>query len=254
MSAPPPGPKLSTMHRWATPLQVLLTLGLYLQLSFLGGLAAVPGATGLSLLLEATAGWSRLPRLTVLCMGAFAAYFTYAVCVIFVVGAYRFVTRAGTPVGRYPYFSLKGFQWASYNALILLVRYTCINFLRVTPFINLLHRLMGMKLGARVQINTAVIGDSNLIEIGDDTVIGGDVTLVAHAAERGELIAERVKIGSRVTVGLMAVIFPGVEIGDGAVVAANAVLKKGTRIGAGEIWGGVPAVKLGDRKPKSPNQ
>ena len=26
---------------------------------------------------------------------------------------------------------------SSYNALILLVRYTCINFMRVTPFINL---------------------------------------------------------------------------------------------------------------------
>jgi acetyltransferase-like isoleucine patch superfamily enzyme len=251
MSAPPTSAKLSTLHRWATPLQVLLTVGLYLQLSLLGGLAATPGLYGLSLLFDATAGWNRLGRVAVLGIGGFAAYFTYSVCVIFVVGAFRFVTRAGTPLGRYPYYSGKGYQWASYNALILLVRYTCINFLRVTPFINLLHRLMGMKIGARVQINTAVIGDSNLIEIGDDTVIGGDVTLVAHAAERGELITERVKIGSRVTVGLMAVIFPGVEIGDGAVVAANAVLKKGTRIGPGEIWGGVPAVKLGERKPKA---
>jgi acetyltransferase-like isoleucine patch superfamily enzyme len=138
-------------------------------------------------------------------------------------------------------------QWASYNALILLVRYTCINFLRVTPLLPLFHRLMGMKVGARVQINTAVIGDSNLIEIGDDTVIGGDVTLVAHAAERGDLLTARVKIGSRVTVGLMAVIMPGVEIGDRAVIAANAVLKKGTKVGPGELWGGVPAVKLGAR-------
>ena len=63
-----------------------------------------------------------------------------------------------------------------------------------------------MKVGRRVQINTAVIGDSNLIEIGDDTVIGGDVTLVAHSAERGNLVTGRVRIGSNVTVGLMAMI------------------------------------------------
>jgi len=196
----------------------------------------------------ATEAWPAFLRAAALGVLGFGAYFLYALCVIFVVGAFRIVTFAGTPVGRYSYYSLKGFQWASYNALILLVRYTCINFMRVTPFINLLHRMMGMKLGARVQINTAVIGDSNLIEIGDDTVIGGDVTLVAHSAERGQLVTDRVKIGSRVTVGLMAVIFPGVEIGDGAVVAAGAILVKGTKIGPGEIWGGVPAKKLGDKK------
>jgi acetyltransferase-like isoleucine patch superfamily enzyme len=239
---------LPFLHRWATPLQVLLTLGLYLQLSVLGGVAVAPGLYGWWWLFDATAAWGRPARVVVLGCGAFAAYFTYAVCVLFVVGAFRFITRAGTPLGRYKYYSGKGYQWASYNSLILLVRYTCINFLRVTPFINLFHRMMGMKLGKRVQINTAVIGDSNLIEIGDDTVIGGDVTLVAHAAERGDLVTERVRIGSRVTVGLMAVIMPGVEIGDGAVIAANAILKKGTKVGAGELWGGVPAERLGERR------
>jgi acetyltransferase-like isoleucine patch superfamily enzyme len=241
----------SFLHRWATPLQVLLTLGLYVQLSVLGGLGAAPGLYGWWALFDASADWPRWLRAPALMVGAFLAYFSYSICVLFVVGAFRFLTRAGTPLGRYPYYSMKGYQWASYNALILLVRYTCINFLRVTPFLNLLHRLMGMKLGARVQINTAVIGDSNLIEVGDDTVIGGDVTLVAHAAERGDLVTAPVKIGSRVTVGLMAVIFPGVEIGDDAVIAANAVLKKGTKVGPGEIWGGVPAMKLGEKTPRS---
>lgn len=239
---------LPFLHRWATPLQVLLTLGLYLQLSVLGGLAAAPGLYGWWWLSDATADWSRPARAAVLAVAGFAAYFSYALCVIFVVPVFRFVTRAGSPLGRFKYYSGKGYQWASYNALILLVRYTCINFLRVTPFINLFHSLMGMKLGKRVQINTAVIGDSNLIEIGDDTVIGGDVTLVAHAAERGDLVTERVKIGSRVTVGLMAVIMPGVEIGDGAVIAANAILKKGTKVAPGELWGGVPAEKRGEKK------
>jgi len=242
-----PDPPKSLLHRWATPVQVALTLGLYLQLSALGGLAAAPGLYGWWTVFDATGSWPRAARCVALATAGFAAYFSYAVCVLFVVGAYRFVTRAASPLGRFRYYSREGMQWASYNALILLVRYTCINFLRVTPLLPLFHRLMGMRVGARVQINTAVIGDSNLIEIGDDTVIGGDVTLVAHAAERGDLVTARVKIGSRVTVGLMAVIMPGVEIGDRAVIAANAVLKKGTKVGPGELWGGVPAVKLGAR-------
>jgi acetyltransferase-like isoleucine patch superfamily enzyme len=107
---------------------------------------------------------------------------------------------------------------------------------------------MGMKIGARVQINTAVIADQNLISIGDDTVIGGDVTLVCHAAERGKLVTAPVRIGRNVTIGLMAVVFPGCEIGDGAVIAAGSVLSKGAKVGPGEIWAGVPARRVGRRR------
>lgn len=245
MSQPEP-----LLKRFATPLQTVMTLGLYLQLALLGGVSAAPGLWVFLQVQQWSASWSTWPRLIALGTGGFLGYFTYALCVIFVTGAFRLLTFAGTPLGTFPYYSLKGFQWASYNAIILLVRYSCINWMRVTPFINLFHRLMGMKLGKRVQINTAVIGDSNLIEIGDDTVIGGDVTLVAHSAERGNLVTGRVKIGSNVTVGLMAMVMPGCEIGDRAVIAANAFLPKNTKVAPGEVWAGVPAKKVADRKPR----
>jgi non-ribosomal peptide synthetase-like protein len=242
---------MSLLKRFATPIQVGMTIFLYIQLSIIGGLAATPGVYG-ALKAYAWVGEQNFPdivRVFFACVLGGLAYFAYAITVIFVVPIMR-VTAWGTPEGRFPYYSGKAFRWASYNALILLVRYSCINFMRVTPFINLFHSLMGMRLGKRVQINTAVIGDSNLIEIGDDTVIGGDVTLIAHSAERGDLVAERVRIGKNVTVGLMAVVMPGCEIGDGAVIAANAVLQKGTKVGPGEIWGGVPARKIGQKGEK----
>lgn len=232
----------------ATPLQVVMTLILYVQISVAAGVAAAPGVYAAFWLHGRITAGGVSPFVSILvgCICAALAYFMYALTVILVVPLFRIIAW-GSPEGRYPYYSFKAFQWASYNALILLVRYTCINFLRVTPFIRLFHRLMGMKIGHRVQINTAVIGDSNLITIGDDTVIGGDVTLVAHSAERGDLVTGRVHIGKNVTVGLMAVIFPGCEIGDGAVIAANAVLQKGTKIAPGEVWGGVPARKIGTK-------
>ena len=239
---------MSALKRLATPLQVGLTLFMYVEIAVVAGLAMTPGVYGALRLYGwvTTLGVPDIVRVLAACVLGALAYFAYALTVIFVAPLFRLLAP-GTPEGRFPYYSFKAFQWASYNALILLVRYSCINFLRVTPFIVLFHRLMGMKIGRRVQINTAVIGDSNLIEIGDDTVVGGDVTLVGHSAERGELVTARVRIGKGVTLGLMSVIFPGCEIGDGAVLAANAVLQKNTKVGAGEIWGGVPARKLGER-------
>jgi non-ribosomal peptide synthetase-like protein len=243
-------PSEPLLKRFATPLQTVMTLALYLQLSVLGGLAAAPGLWVFQQVDALSTGWSTWPRLIALCTGGWLGYFTFTVCIIPVTGIFRLITFAGTPLGTYPYYSMKGFQWASYNAIILLVRYTCINWMRVTPLLVVFHRLMGMKLGKRVQINTAVIGDSNLIEIGDDTVIGGDVTLIGHSAERGNLVTGRVKIGSNVTVGLMAMIMPGCEIGDRAVIAANAFLPKDTRVGPGEIYAGIPAKKVGERQKK----
>ncbi len=181
--------------------------------------------------------------------GALAAgYFAFGLALLVVVPVARWVTFArGTPVGRFPYLSAGAWRWASYNALTLMVRFTFVNWIRVTPFLPLYHRLMGMKLGARVQINTGVVADQNLISIGDDTVVGGDVTLVCHSAERGHLVTAPVSIGRGVTIGLMAVVFPGCTIGDGAMISAGSVLSKGTKVGPGEIWAGVPARRVGRR-------
>ena len=247
---PEPTPHNPFLERFATPIQVLLTLGLYAQLAVLAGLAATPGVYAAQRIYASASGWGPWARTALLCTLLFGCYFAYTVCVLFVVGAFCRLTFAASPHGRFAYYSFKGYQWASFNALILLVRFTCMNFIRVTPFINLFHRMMGMKIGRRVQINTSILADSNLIEIGDDTVIGGDVTLVGHSAEHGNLVTDRVKIGNRVTIGLMAIIFPGVEIGDEAMIAANAVLPKGTKVGTREIWAGIPAKKIGDRGPK----
>ena len=244
-----PGPG-SWRQSILTPLQVVITLGLYLEASILFGLAAFP----------AIAFWRWVDqhlmaggsfRILLLAIAAAAGYFIFGLALLFVLPAARWLTGAfGTPVGRFRYPSLLAWRWASYNALTLMLRFTFINWLRLTPLLTLYHRLMGMRLGARVQINTAVVADQNLITIGDDTVIGGDVTLVAHAAERGYIVTAPIHIGARVTVGLMAVILPGCVIGDDAVIAAGSVLSKDAKVGPGEIWVGVPARRVGSRRKR----
>lgn len=233
-----------------TPLQVFATLGLFAECAALLGLAAYPAAW----LWLRFAGWlagtglGPEVRLLALCLAGGAGWFVFGLALLVVLPIARWVTFAwGTPRGRFDYLSVGAWRWASFNALTLVLRFSFVNWIRVTPFLPLYHRLMGMKVGRRVQINTAVVADQNLISIGDDTVIGGDVTLVAHAAERGKLVTAPITIGRDVTVGLMAVIFPGCQIGDGAVIAAGAVLSKGTRVGPGEVWAGVPARRVGRR-------
>ena len=236
------------MKRFLTPLQLFVTVVMFIEIATVFGVAAFP-AVSLWLWASERMPFGGAARTLALCILAALGYFLSGVVLLFVVPIARWVTLSfGTPLGKYPYASVRGYQWASYNALTLAVRYSFINWVRVTPFIILFHRMMGMKIGARVQINTAVVSDQNLISIGDDTVVGGDVTLVAHAVEGPNIVTAPVKIGSNVTLGLMAVVMPGCEIGDHAMIAANAVLKKGTIVKPYEIWGGVPAQRMGERK------
>ena len=233
-------------RRLLTPVQFVLSLALFAEAGIILGLAAWPGVR-LFLWAQALPLGARGHALA-LALALGGAYFAFGLSLLVLLPAARWVTFAqGTPVGTYSYLSWAGYRWASYNALTLFLRFSFVNWIRLTPLLPVYHRLMGMRIGARVQINTAVVADQNLISIGDDTVIGGDVTLVAHVAERGRLTAAPVVIGRQVTVGLMAVIFPGCVIGDGAIIAAGSVLSKNTKVGPGEIWSGVPARKVGRR-------
>jgi hypothetical protein len=54
----------------------------------------------------------------------------------------RWATLAvGTPEGRFGYLSASAWRWASFNALTLIMRFTFVNWIRVTPLLPLFHRL-----------------------------------------------------------------------------------------------------------------
>jgi acetyltransferase-like isoleucine patch superfamily enzyme len=113
-----------------------------------------------------------------------------------------------------------------------------------TPFNLLFYKLMGMKIGRGVQLNTTHISDPCLIELGDKATIGGNATIIAHYAQGGFLVIAPVKIGAGATVGLRAIILGDVEIGEKAKILPNSVVLPKTRIPPGETWGGVPAKKI----------
>ena len=153
------------LNRFLTQLQFAVTLVMFVEVAAIMGVSAFPGVMLWTWTAEhlTTAGPLRV---LLLCMVAALGYFIYGLMLIAVVPIARWVTFAiGTPLGKYPYASFRGYQWASYNALILIVRYSFVNWIRATPFIVLFYRLMGMKAGARVQINTAVVADCNLLQI-----------------------------------------------------------------------------------------
>lgn len=171
-------------------------------------------------------------------------YFLFGFTLIILIGLTRIIFRLRLKEGDYPIFSLGALNWAFCGGMQLLISFTFIDFILLTPFANLLLRLLGAKLGKNVQINSKFIADASLLEIGDNTVIGGGATIIGHIVERGKLKLRKVKIGKNVTIGLNAVIMPGCEIGDSAIIGTSAVLLKNTHVEPRAIYVGVPAEPL----------
>lgn len=152
-----------------------------------------------------------------------------------------------TPVGRHSIRSWAAVRWGLSNAAVLTLRFLGLELLRCTPWMNVYLRLMGARIGDRVVVNSSYLYDVDLLELGDDTVIGGDAVILAHTMEKGLLTLAPVRIGRNVTIGQSAVILAGAVIEDGAVVGAMALVPRNAHIPANARWGGVPAGPLARR-------
>jgi hypothetical protein len=141
---------------------------------------------------------------------------------------------------RGPWFSIESIAWYYHNALTYLVRYTILDFLTPSPLNIFFFRMMGMKIGKGVMINSSNISDPCLIILDDYVTIGGSAYLMAHYGMKGFLIIDKLHIRKGAMIGLAAKILGGVSIGEKAVIGPNAVVLPKTTIKNGEKFG-IPA-------------
>lgn len=224
--------------------QILFTVFMYLMGSVFFAIALVPAVMLVFKLSEITEHSSRLLHIFALSFGVAFGYFLFGFTLIVLVGLFRLCFRLRLKEGIYPLFSREALKWAFVSSLYLMINFTFIDFILLTPFANLLFRLLGAKLGTNVQFNSRHVYDATLIEIGDNTVVGGGAIILGHIVERGRLKLKKVKIGKNVTIGSHSTIMPGCEIGDGAVIGASAVLLKNTKVEARDVWFGIPAASI----------
>ena len=135
-------------------------------------------------------------------------------------------------------------QWARSMVAIHIVRFFAGALFRGSPIWTVYLRLAGARLRRRVYVNSLAVTDYNLLEFGDDVVIGDAVHLSGHTVERGVMKTARLRLGSNVTIGLGSVLGIGVEAGDGCQVGALSFVPKQTRLEAGAVYAGVPAQRI----------
>lgn len=226
----------------------LLDLGLrvaalfYLLFQFLVvGVALIPSVLFVKLF------WDR-GSLPLLALAFAVGYLLFGLSFLILVILVRHLTMFRSRVGDYPFVSSYAIRWAFVGSLAGLAKILILGHLKGMPILNGFYRAMGARIGKNVLINSCNMFDFDLIEIGDDTFVGGDAVVIGHLGEGGKLKIRPVRIGKRCVIGQSSVVFPGTTMEDGAVLGALSLLPKGKTLPAGTVWGGNPLreIRRGD--------
>ena len=186
-------------------------------------------------------------RLSVWSLAIVPSYVAFALCLMVIApGAARL---AGWHTPADAHLSIADMDWAllkwvRYGASLHLVRIIAGSLFRGTPIWTTHLRLSGARLGKRVYVNSLSVSDYNLLDFGDDVVIGGGVHLSGHTVEAGVVKTARVRLHRNVTIGLGSVIEIGVEIGPGAQIGALSFVPKYAKLKGGVTYAGAPAVPI----------
>lgn len=179
--------------------------------------------------------WPTFLKFMTLGLGLATGYFAYGVTLIFVVPLVNRLLPFKVKSFRGPWYSLPSIPWFTHNALTYMVRFTFLEFVTPSPLNILFFKMMGMKIGKGVVINTSNISDPCMITLGDYVTIGGSATLFAHSGQKGYLIIEPVTIGAHTNVGLKASIMGGAQIGERVTIKPHSVVLPKRKIEDGQI-------------------
>jgi non-ribosomal peptide synthetase-like protein len=110
-----------------------------------------------------------------------------------------------------------------------------------TPFMPVMLRLFGSRIGQRVYLATSYLTEFDLVQIGDDAEIEQSASLQTHLFEDRVMKMSTVAIGAGATIGPRSVVLYDATVESEARLAGLSLVMKGETLPAGTTWHGIPA-------------
>jgi acetyltransferase-like isoleucine patch superfamily enzyme len=146
--------------------------------------------------------------------------------------------------------SIKDWNFYKYSLYFTLYR-PSLKLIGILPLLPLRVRflkLVGLKMGkTSVVTGSELIHDPYLVEIGEQTLVGGWSQITSHLGEQ-KLMVKKVKIGNNCIIGGKSFIMPGVIVDDNVTIALDSVVLKDTHLEKNGIYAGTPVKKIGENK------
>ncbi|MBS7777214.1 amino acid adenylation domain-containing protein [Acidovorax sp. CCYZU-2555] len=116
-----------------------------------------------------------------------------------------------------------------------------LEYLRGTPMMPSMLRLMGVKIGRDVYMNTTDITEFDCVEIGERSELNAWSGPQTHLFEDRVMKIGRIQIGERVTLGIRSTVLYDTVIGDGVLLGPLTLVMKGEKLPPDSAWHGSPA-------------
>lgn len=110
-----------------------------------------------------------------------------------------------------------------------------------TPFLPVLLRLLGARIGRCTWIGTTFLTEFDLVHIGRDATIGKGVSLQTHLFEDRVMKMSVVHVGEGATVGERSIVLYDAGVGAGAALEPLSLVMKGEQLMPATRWRGIPA-------------
>jgi acetyltransferase-like isoleucine patch superfamily enzyme len=172
-------------------------------------------------------------------------FFLFIIIETFVPGLFIRLLRLRVDEGVYD-VSILDWNFFKYTLFFVLYRPSLklINVLPLVPLRIRYLKLVGLKMGkSSVLAGSEIIHDPYMVEIGEQTLIGGWSHISGHSGEK-KFVVKKVKIGDNCLIGGFSVILPGAVIEDDVTLGLHSVVLKDMRLEKGKFYAGIPAKEI----------
>jgi len=149
-------------------------------------------------------------------------------------------------IGRYRSEQLPMWTWKVWKSEAITTTYESLavpfllDFLTGTFWLPVALRMLGVKIGKRVCMNTTDITEYDVVSIGDDSALNEDSGPQTHLFEDRIMKIGSVSIGKRCTIGARTIILYNSKIEDDANILPLSLVMKGEKISGHKNWVGSP--------------
>ena len=207
----------------------------FLSLYFVFGINTIMGATGYLVYFyfslndhswTVSAGWGLLSTIVV-----------YPI-IVFLAIMLKWILLGRIKPGRYKLWGWFYFRWWLVQNLVQVIGF---GHFAGTPILPFLYKLLGVRMGKDVHMDTEHLGAYDLISIGNGSSIDQDVKLLGYSVKDGYLNIGSINIGNRCFVGERCVVSENSRMEDDARLEDLSLLPVGSNVPQGETWEGSPA-------------
>ncbi len=174
------------------------------------------------------------------------SFYIYIISAVLVMSTLIRILSLGVKDGKYPAISFTTLRWLIYSGIYNLAIRMVLPIIPVTPLLNLFFRIVGCKMGKNVKLNTWILNDAYLLEIGNNVIIGGATDVSCHLFENNHLILKPIKIGDDTLIGAHCYISPGVTIGKNCTIGLNSFIRQDKVIPDNTHLTSISSVKMRD--------